>query len=51
MWCILAIGGSGSVKRREIRHGFNIVDFDGDVDARKSTTRVIFFLVNSPVTC
>jgi hypothetical protein len=29
--------------------GFSDVDFDGDVDARKSTTGVIFFLVNSPI--
>jgi hypothetical protein len=29
---------------------FNDVDFAGDVDARKSTTGVIFFLANSPVT-
>jgi hypothetical protein len=30
--------------------GFSDVDFTGDVDARKSTTGVIFFLVNSPIT-
>jgi hypothetical protein len=30
--------------------GFSDVDFPGDVDARKSTTYVIFFLVNSPIT-
>jgi hypothetical protein len=29
--------------------GFSDVDFDGDVDARKSTTGVIFFLANSPI--
>jgi hypothetical protein len=30
--------------------GFNDTNFAGDVDARKSTTGVIFFLVNNPVT-
>ncbi|CAA6662781.1 unnamed protein product [Spirodela intermedia] len=30
--------------------GFSDSDFAGDVDARKSTTRVIFFLANSPIT-
>jgi hypothetical protein len=30
--------------------GFSDADFAGDVDARKSTTEVIFFLVNSPIT-
>jgi hypothetical protein len=30
--------------------GFNDADFAGDVDARKSTTRVIFFLANNPIT-
>jgi hypothetical protein len=30
--------------------GFSDADFAGDVDARKSTTWVIFFLVNSPIT-
>ncbi|CAA7402086.1 unnamed protein product [Spirodela intermedia] len=30
--------------------GFNDSDFAGDVDARKSTTKVIFFLANSPIT-
>jgi hypothetical protein len=30
--------------------GFSDADFVGDVDARKSTTWVIFFLVNSPIT-
>jgi hypothetical protein len=30
--------------------GFSDADFAGDVDARKSTTRVIFFLVNSSIT-
>jgi hypothetical protein len=30
--------------------GFSDADFAGDVDARKSTTGVIFFLVNSPIT-
>jgi hypothetical protein len=30
--------------------GFGDADFVGDVDARKSTTGVIFFLVNSPIT-
>jgi hypothetical protein len=30
--------------------GFSDADFPGDVDARKSTTYVIFFLVNSPIT-
>ncbi|CAA7400665.1 unnamed protein product [Spirodela intermedia] len=30
--------------------GFNDSDFAGDVDARKSTTGVIFFLANSPIT-
>jgi hypothetical protein len=30
--------------------GFNDVDFARDVNARKSTTGVIFFLVNSPDT-
>jgi hypothetical protein len=29
---------------------FSDADFAGDVDARKSTTGVIFFLVNSPIT-
>jgi hypothetical protein len=31
--------------------GFSDADFVGDVDARKRTTGVIFFLVNSPITC
>jgi hypothetical protein len=30
--------------------GFSDVDFAGDVDIRKSTTWVIFFLMNSPIT-
>jgi hypothetical protein len=30
--------------------GFSDADFAGDVDARKSTTEVIFFLVNNPIT-
>jgi hypothetical protein len=30
--------------------GFSDVDFARDVDARKSTIRVIFFLANNPVT-
>ena len=30
--------------------GFSDADFAGDVDARKSTTGVIFFLVDSPIT-
>jgi hypothetical protein len=30
--------------------GFSDADFAGDVDARKSTTWVIFFLKNSPIT-
>jgi hypothetical protein len=30
--------------------GFSDADFAGDVDARKSTIRVIFFLANNPVT-
>jgi hypothetical protein len=30
--------------------GFSDADFAGDVDARKSTTWVIFFLANSPIT-
>jgi hypothetical protein len=30
--------------------GFSDADFAGDVDARNSTTRVIFFLANSPIT-
>jgi hypothetical protein len=30
--------------------GFSDTDFAGDVDARNSTTRVIFFLANSPIT-
>jgi hypothetical protein len=30
--------------------GFSDTDFAEDVDARKSTTGVIFFLVNSPIT-
>jgi hypothetical protein len=30
--------------------GFSDADFAGDVDARKSTTRVIFFLTNNPIT-
>jgi hypothetical protein len=30
--------------------GFNNAEFAGDVDASKSTTRVIFFLVNNPIT-
>jgi hypothetical protein len=30
--------------------GFSDADFAGDVDARKSTTGVIFFLVNNPIT-
>jgi hypothetical protein len=30
--------------------GFSDADFDGDVDARKSTTGVIFFLENNPIT-
>jgi hypothetical protein len=29
---------------------FSDADFAGDIDARKSITRVIFFLVNSPIT-
>jgi hypothetical protein len=29
---------------------FNDIDFAGDVDARKSTTGLIFFLANNPVT-
>jgi hypothetical protein len=30
--------------------GFSDADFAGDVDAKKSTTWVIFFLANSPIT-
>jgi hypothetical protein len=30
--------------------GFSDADFAGDVDARKSTTWVVFFLVNNPIT-
>jgi hypothetical protein len=30
--------------------GFSDANFTGDVDARKCTIRVIFFLVNSPIT-
>jgi hypothetical protein len=30
--------------------GFSDADFAGDVDARKSTTEVIFYLTNSPIT-
>jgi hypothetical protein len=30
--------------------GFSDADFAGDVDARKSTTGVIFFLANNPIT-
>jgi hypothetical protein len=30
--------------------GFSDADFVGDVDARKSTTMVIFFLANNPIT-
>jgi hypothetical protein len=30
--------------------GFNDVDFAGDVDVRKNTTWVIFFLANNPIT-
>jgi hypothetical protein len=30
--------------------GFSDADFAGEVDARKSTTGVIFFLANNPVT-
>jgi hypothetical protein len=30
--------------------GFNNAEFAGDADASKSTTRVIFFLVNNPIT-
>jgi hypothetical protein len=30
--------------------GFSDTDFAGDVDARKSTTEVVFFLVNNPIT-
>jgi hypothetical protein len=30
--------------------GFSDVDFAGDVDASKSTTLVIFFLANNPIT-
>jgi hypothetical protein len=30
--------------------GFSDADFAEDVDVRKSTTRVIFFLVNNPIT-
>jgi hypothetical protein len=29
---------------------FSDADFTGDVDARKSTSGVIFFLVNNPIT-
>jgi hypothetical protein len=29
---------------------FSDADFAGDVDARKSTTWIIVFLVNSPIT-
>jgi hypothetical protein len=29
--------------------GFSDADFAGDIDARKSTTGVIFFLVNNPI--
>jgi hypothetical protein len=29
--------------------GFRDADFAGDVDARKSTTWVIFFLVKNPI--
>jgi hypothetical protein len=29
--------------------GFSDANFAGDVDARKSTTRVIFFLANNPI--
>jgi hypothetical protein len=29
---------------------FSDADFAGDVDARKSTTGIIFFLANSPIT-
>jgi hypothetical protein len=30
--------------------GFSDADFAGDVDVRKSTTWVIFFLTNNPIT-
>jgi hypothetical protein len=41
----------GRKKRNQVLlTGFSDADFAGDVDARKSTTRVIFFLVNSPIT-
>jgi hypothetical protein len=29
--------------------GFSDADFAGDIDARKSTTEVIFFLTNNPI--
>jgi hypothetical protein len=35
---------------RALLTGFSDADFVGDVDIRKSTTGVIFFLVNSPIT-
>jgi hypothetical protein len=35
---------------QELLIGFSDADFAGDVDARKSTTWVIFFLVNIPIT-
>jgi hypothetical protein len=41
----------GRKKRNQaLLTGFSDADFAGDVDTRKSTTRVIFFLVNSPIT-
>jgi hypothetical protein len=30
--------------------GFSDADFAGDVDVRKSTTGIIFFLTNNPIT-
>jgi hypothetical protein len=42
----------GALVRQEERKSSIVsdADFIGDVDARKSTTEVIFFLVNSPIT-
>jgi hypothetical protein len=53
LWQVPAIGGFGSAERKEnqvLLTGFSDADFAGDVDARKSTTGVIFFLADSPIT-
>jgi hypothetical protein len=49
MWWVPTIGGFGLAGRKKIRW-FRDAYFAGDINVRKSTIVVIFFLVNSPIT-